>query len=110
MRPSPHVRRFRVHHLPWQTIVAGGLTAGGVVFAYKVSDGIQKGTVEAARSAPDRFIGRCSGVSGTMQAACAVCVLIAIGYLAWRVGVRQKAKTDESATDDRSHDGGGQGG
>ncbi len=95
----PHGHRLRVPHVPWQTILAGGAAAGGVVFAYKVADGIQKGTMEAARSAPETFIGKCGGVPGTMQAASAVCVLVAIGYLAWRVGSRPDSKGEGAATD-----------
>ncbi len=107
----PHGHRLRVPHVPWQTILAGGAAAGGVVFAYKVADGIQKGTVEAARSAPETFIGKCGGVPGTMQAASAVCVLIAIAYLAWRVGYRPGGRGEESATDANGRsDNGPQGG
>jgi len=109
-RPHGPGHTLRAPRIPWQTIVAGGLTPGGVVFAYKVSDGIQKGTMEAARSAPETFIGRCGGVTGTVQAASAVCVLISIAYLAWRVGFRPKAKADESAPDTSRHDSGDNGG
>ena len=41
-----------IKDIPWQLVLAGGAAASGVVFAYKVGDGIQQGTIESARQAP----------------------------------------------------------
>ena len=45
-RPSTVVKS--ISQVPWQTVLAGGAAVSGVVFAYKVADGIQTGAVEAA--------------------------------------------------------------
>lgn len=76
--------------VPWQTIVAGGAAVSGVVFAYKVADGIQSGMSEAAKSAPDRFLDKCGGVGGTAQIASAIIVIVGIAYLAWRLALHGK--------------------
>ena len=98
-RPNPVGKA--ISNIPWQTVLAGGAAASGIVFAYKVSDGIQKGTVEAAKKAPENFMDRCTGISGTMQVLCAVCVLIAIAYLVWRLGYRNRKPPDNNADEDR---------
>ena len=75
--------------VPWQLVVAGGAAVSGVVFAYKVADGIQQGTVEAARTSPADFAGALGGFGGTVHAVSAVIVLVASGYLAWRLARRR---------------------
>lgn len=99
-RPRPNPVGKAISRVPWQTVLAGGAAASGIVFAYKVADGIQKGTVEAAKKAPENFIDRCTGISGTMQAVCAACVLIALAYLVWRLGYRNRKPPDNNVTDD----------
>ena len=89
-KPSGHHRPMRIPTVPWQTIVAGGAAVSGVVFAYKVADGIQSGMAEAAKSSPDRFLDRCGGVGGTVQIASAVIVIVGIAYLAWCLALRGK--------------------
>ena len=89
-KPSGHHRPMRIPIVPWQTIVAGGAAVSGVVFAYKVADGIQSGMVEAAKSTPDRFLDKCGGVGGTAQIASAIIVIVGIAYLAWRLALHGK--------------------
>ena len=89
-KPSGHHRPMRIPIVPWQTIVAGGAAVSGVVFAYKVADGIQSGMVEAAKSAPDRFLDKCGGIGGTAQIASAIIVIVGIAYLAWRLALHGK--------------------
>ena len=81
---------MRIPTVPWQTIVAGGAAVSGVVFAYKVADGIQSGMAEAAKTSPDKFLDKCGGVGGTVQIASAVIVIVGIAYLAWRLALHGK--------------------
>ena len=83
-------RPMRIPTVPWQTIVAGGAAVSGVVFAYKVADGIQSGMAEAAKESPERFLDKCGGVGGTVQIASAVIVIAGIAYLAWRLAIHGK--------------------
>jgi len=110
-RPRP-LRRIRYHHsrpnpvgkaisrVPWQTVLAGGAAASGIVFAYKVADGIQKSTVEAADREPGLFLDKLGGFNGTMQAICAASILIVVAYLVWRIGYRNRKPPDNN-NDDR---------
>ena len=90
-RPRPVERHGprRMPNVPWQTIVAGGAAISGVVFAYKVAEGIQSGMEAAAKESPDRFLDKCGGVGGTAQIASAVITIVAIAYLAWRLTLRR---------------------
>ena len=98
-RPRPNPVGKAISKVPWQTVLAGGAAASGIVFAYKVSDGIQKGTMEAAGKKPGMFLEKLGGITGTMQIICAVCLLIAIAYFLWRVYYRRR-KPPDSGTDD----------
>ncbi|MBR4675462.1 MAG: hypothetical protein IKP00_13430 [Victivallales bacterium] len=89
-RPVERHGPRRMPSVPWQTIVAGGAAVSGVVFAYKVAEGIQSGMEEAARESPDRFLDRCGGIGGTVQIASAVIVIAGIAYLAWRLAIHGK--------------------
>ena len=93
LRPPRHPPAFRTHtpadiirKVPWQLVVAGGAAVSGVVFAYKVGDGIQQGTAESARRAPEAFVDKANGVCGGIQLTLIVCLLSATVLLAWRFG------------------------
>ena len=94
-RRHPPVRRVgdALKGVPWQLVLAGGAAASGVVFAYKVGDGLQKGTVEAAREAPERFLDKFGGPAGTVRIAAAVITLAAIAYAVWRISLRGRPPT-----------------
>ena len=83
--PHPHHRSgtYRLHKVPWQTIVAGGAAVSGIVFAYKVGNGIEQGTIESAKAAPEAFIEKSNGFGSTLRIAGGVTVLIAIVYI-WK--------------------------
>ncbi len=87
-RPTPHPPRC-LKNVPWQLVLAGGAAVSGVVFAYKVSDGIQQGTVETARANPEGFAEAIGGFGGTVRAVCALIVVVCIGCLAWRLAPRR---------------------
>ena len=97
--PRPNPVGKAISRVPWQTVLAGGAAASGIVFAYKVSDGIQKGTMEAAGKEPGLFLDRLGGITGTMQIICGVCVLAAAGYFVWRVYCRCRKPPDSDADD-----------
>ena len=95
-RPRPNPVGKAISRVPWQTVLAGGAAASGIVFAYKVSDGIQKGTMEAAGKEPGMFLEKLGGITGTMQIICAVCVLVAIAYFLWRVYCKRRKPPDNN--------------
>ena len=86
-RPAPHPAQC-LKHVPWQLVLAGGAAVSGVVFAYKVADGIQQGTVETARTNPEGFAEAIGGFGGTVRAICALIVVVCIGCLVWRLAPR----------------------
>ena len=103
IKPYPHTpcrhhlhRRFRpsqivksISQVPWQTVAAGGAAVSGVVFAYKVADGIQTGTIEAARSSPDAFIQKGTNTMETVKAVGLISVFSFIALAVLRL-VRQR--------------------
>lgn len=80
-----------ISQIPWQTILAGGAAASGIVFAYKVADGIQTGTVEAARSSPETFLKNGGDTIGTMKAAALLAVVSITGFIGWRLARHRRA-------------------
>lgn len=87
-KPSPLARS--IIRLPWQMVVAGGAAVSGVVFAYKVADGIQQGTVESARSSPEAFINKGMDVMETMKAIVLIAVIITAVFIGWRLARNHK--------------------
>ena len=71
--------------MPWQTVLAGGAAASGIVFAYKVADGIQTGTVEAARSSPENFLKSGKDVIGILKTAVILTMASITGFMGWRL-------------------------
>ena len=43
------------HPVSWKTIAAGGVAAGTVIAAYKISDGVEDGMKIAAKEEPEAF-------------------------------------------------------
>lgn len=98
-RPSTrgkHVFYYRRHsppcplaksicRIPWQTVAAGGAAVSGVIFAYKVADGIQQGTVEAARSSPEAFINKGANALDTVKTAILIGVACIVAIVGWRL-------------------------
>lgn len=84
-RTAPHHSAKILKEVPWQLVVSGGMAVGGIVFAYKVADGIQQGLVEVAHTSPAEFTGAIGGVGGTVQTIAAVIVIAGVGYLVWRL-------------------------
>lgn len=105
-RPRPVERHGprRMPNVPWQTIVASGVAVSGVVFAYKVADGIQLGMAEAAKESPDRFLDKCGGVGGTAQIASAVITIVAIAYLAWCLTLRRRPAPQRQSNPSQDHE------
>jgi hypothetical protein len=87
-QPSPIVKS--ISQIPWQTVAAGGAAVSGVLFAYKVADGIQTGTIEAARSSPDAFIQKGANAMETVKALGLIGVFSFIGLVVWRLARQRK--------------------
>ena len=76
--------------IPWQTVAAGGAAVSGVIFAYKVADGIQQGTVEAARSSPEAFINKGANALNTVKTAILIGVACIVAIVGWRLARNRK--------------------
>ena len=83
-----------IKDIPWQLVLAGGAAASGIVFAYKVGDGIQQGMIESARQAPEAFMDKSSGIGKTIMLAVAIGISGSIAYLTWNLTSRNRRKKD----------------
>ena len=66
-------------------MLAGGTAVSGIVFAYKVADGIQTATVEAARSSPETFLKNGKDVIGTLKIVTILAMISFTSFLGWRL-------------------------
>ena len=92
---APHrVHRPRVRHrpvktvevvrkVPWQTVAAGGVAAGTVIAAYKISDGVEDGLKTVAEEKPEAFTDSLSVLSWPLRWA-VLSALLCSGYFIWR--------------------------
>ena len=92
---APHrVHRPRVRHrpvktievvrkVPWQTVAAGGVAAGTVIAAYKISDGVEDGLKTVAEEKPEAFTDSLSVLTWPLRWAVLIALLCS-GYFIWR--------------------------
>ena len=92
---APHrVHRPRVRHrpvktievvrkVPWQTVAAGGVAAGTVIAAYKISDGVEDGLKTVAEEKPEAFTDSLSVLTWPLRLAVLIALLCS-GYFIWR--------------------------
>ena len=92
---TPHrVHRPRVRHrpvktievvrkVPWQTVAAGGVAAGTVIAAYKISDGVEDGLKTVAEEKPEAFTDSLSVLTWPLRWAVLIALLCS-GYFVWR--------------------------
>jgi len=95
--PRPQARR---HHHPsyrisriyepvsWKTIAAGGAAAGGVVAAYKISDGMEEGLKTVAREKPEVFSGILTPFAWPLH----VITVAGLVYAGYRIWLRHRNK------------------
>ena len=90
----PRVHRPRVRHrpvktievvrkVPWQTVAAGGVAAGTVIVAYKISDGVEDGLKTVAEEKPEAFTDSLSVLTWPLRWAVLIALLCS-GYFIWR--------------------------
>ena len=72
-----------VRKVPWQTVAAGGVAAGTVIAAYKISDGVEDGLKTVAQEKPEAFTDSLSVLSWPLRWAVLI-VLLCSGYFIWR--------------------------
>ena len=77
-----------VRKVPWQTVAAGGVAAGTVIAAYKISDGVEDGLKTVAEEKPEAFTDSLSVLSWPLRWAVLIALLCS-GYFIWR-----RIKTD----------------
>ena len=85
-----HLRRHRpaktlevVRKVPWQTVAAGGVAAGTVIAAYKISDGVEDGLKTVAEEKPEAFTDSLSVLTWPLRWAVLIALLCS-GYFIWR--------------------------
>lgn len=98
--PQHHHHRIRRHqhsshrisriHDPvsWKTIAAGGAAAGGVVAAYKISDGVEEGLKTVAREKPEVFSGILTPFAWPLH----VITVAGLVYAGYRIWLRHRNK------------------
>ena len=72
-----------VRKVPWQTVAAGGVAAGTVIAAYKISDGVEDGLKTVAEEKPEAFTDSLSVLSWPLRWAVLIALLCS-GYFIWR--------------------------
>ena len=72
-----------VRKVPWQTVAAGGVAAGTVIAAYKISNGVENGLKAVAEEKPEAFTDSLSVLSWPLRWAVLI-VLLCSGYFIWR--------------------------
>ena len=72
-----------VRKVPWQTVAAGGVAAGTVIAAYKISDGVEDGLKTVAEEKPEAFTDLLSVLSWPLRWAVLIALLCS-GYFVWR--------------------------
>lgn len=87
-QPSQIVKS--ISRIPWRTVAAGGVAVSGVIFAYKVADGIQQGTVEAARSSPETFLKNGTDIIATVKTTVLIGVVVMVIVFGWRLARNSK--------------------
>ena len=85
-----HPRRHRpvktievVRKIPWQTVAAGGVAAGTVIAAYKISNGVEDGLKTVAQEKPEAFTDSLSVLTWPLRWAVLIALLCS-GYCIWR--------------------------
>ena len=72
-----------VRKVPWQTVAAGGVAAGTVIAAYKISDGVEDGLKTVAEEKPEAFTDSLSVLIWPLRWAVLIALLCS-GYFIWR--------------------------
>ena len=72
-----------VRKVPWQTVAAGGVAAGTVIAAYKISDGVEDGLKKVAQEKPEAFTDSLSVLPWPFRWAVLIALLCS-GYFIWR--------------------------
>ena len=86
VRPRRHrpVKTIEVvRKVPWQTVAAGGVAAGTVIAAYKISDGVEDGLKTVAEEKPEAFTDSLSVLTWPLRWAVLIALLCS-GYFIWR--------------------------
>ncbi|MGE4302055.1 MAG: hypothetical protein AB7F40_10705 [Victivallaceae bacterium] len=79
---TPQMRRI-IQEMPWQNIAAGGVAAGTVVAAYKLSNGVEEGLQTVAKEKPEAFISKFSWLSTISETIMLIAVLAVVGFAVW---------------------------
>ena len=72
-----------VRKVPWQTVAAGGVAAGTIIAAYKISDGVEDGLKTVAQEKPEAFTDSLSVLTWPLRWAVLIALLCS-GYFVWR--------------------------
>ena len=71
--------------VPWKTVAAGGVAAGTVVAAYKISDGVEEGIKTVAKEKPEVFADTLSVLNWPIRWAAFVLFLLSGCWIAKRL-------------------------
>ena len=100
---GPRFHRRRIpkpmpHSLTWKQIAAGGAAAGGVVAAYKISDGVEEGLKTVAREKPEVF----SGILTLFAWPLHVITVAGLVYAGYRIWLWHRNKPQATSQEERN--------
>ena len=75
--------RVRIKYPSWKTVAAGGVAAGTVITAYKVSDGVEEGIKTVAKEHPEEFANSLSVLTWPLRWGLLILMIVS-GWLLWR--------------------------
>ena len=95
--------RVRLKCPSWKTVAAGGIAAGTVIVAYKVSDGVQEGVKNVAKEHPEEFSNALSLLTWPLRWGLLILMLVS-GWWLWRkfMGNTTNNQRKEIPNEDRS--------
>ncbi len=90
---APHKTEIVV---PWKTVAAGGVAAGTVIAAYKVSDGIEDGIKTVAKEKPEVFADTLSVLTWPIRWTAFILFLLS-GCWIWKKWLEHKITTPKGS-------------
>ena len=81
--------RVKLRCPSWKTVAAGGIAAGTVIAAYKVSDGVEESIKTVAKEHPEEFSNSLSILTWPLRWGLLILMLVS-GWWLWRKSVRNK--------------------
>jgi len=83
IQPVKVCRKPKIQYPPWKVVAAGGVAAGTVVVAYKVSNGVEEGMKTVAKEHPEEFTSSLSVLTWPLRWGLLILMCVS-GWWLWR--------------------------